>query len=670
YIIMKPVTTQILPTQIILAGDNDHPETIDLLEASPVLVEGKKDKNSVILTIATIQYSLQLTISGIEESLPETTRVAIQPQDTRLLGDVLRILPDNGNWVGIFRSGHTPTVNRLENLMALNQVMTFLPRVSGSAEQVLCLENLGGVRKKVEGELLSGKLKGAWKAEGEPTVPVNISDLSIPPYSRLYLIFEGKNNVLLRSKVHAAPLKITSAGEMQLSERQWQQQEHIIVKPDNEAPSLILSEFRRFTISSDKTFSLKLMCHQGMVRIDRRSLSVRLFYLREQPGIGSLRLTFRDFFTEVMDTTDREILEKELRPILIGDTHRFINAAYKNHLNIQLGDGVLNLADIVAEYARIQKEETSKILYQYQGAMKKKTDGPSVVEDAIMTTTVTTDSGELFPTFHPWYTDDLSGRYKSVPMARKADTLYHLTPKGDLQIIYQVATKMVNQAMIVSLPNYRHEWEKYNLSILSEIPQNNNTVVHSILRVNGPTMQVRTIDYRGTDENNPIVSFSDTTFINGEQMLSYDSHSSGRVYSREEYMMWELQQRVSEASSARTQDYWLMDAAVRNGEWKITPELLRHTPGYIRSTVSKWSRGWLKTGTILQTPEDRNTDVYLTTIQNNVFSRQGGGYQVYYRIDGMAGADIADNAPGETRCTLRPGTCFEVTSVDERHYEW
>ncbi|EPD6082566.1 DUF3491 domain-containing protein, partial [Escherichia coli] len=423
-------------------------------------------------------------------------------------------------------------------------------------------------------------------------------------------------------------------------------------------------------ISSDKTFSLKLMCHQGMVRIDRRSLSVRLFYLREQPGIGSLRLTFRDFFTEVMDTTDREILEKELRPILIGDTHRFINAAYKNHLNIQLGDGVLNLADIVAEYARIQKEETSKILYQYQGAMKKKTDGPSVVEDAIMTTTVTTDSGELFPTFHPWYTDDLSGRYKSVPMARKADTLYHLTPKGDLQIIYQVATKMVNQAMIVSLPNYRHEWEKYNLSILSEIPQNNNTVVHSILRVNGPTMQVRTIDYRGTDENNPIVSFSDTTFINGEQMLSYDSHSSGRVYSREEYMMWELQQRVSEASSARTQDYWLMDAAVRNGEWKITPELLRHTPGYIRSTVSKWSRGWLKTGTILQTPEDRNTDVYLTTIQNNVFSRQGGGYQVYYRIDGMAGADIADNAPGETRCTLRPGTCFEVTSVDERHYEW
>ncbi|MCW7198242.1 DUF3491 domain-containing protein [Escherichia coli] len=64
-----------------------------------------------------------------------------------------------------------------------------------------------------------------------------------------------------------------------------------------------------------------------------------------------------------------------------------------------------------------------------------------MVEDAIMTTTVTTDSGEPFPTFHPWYTDDLSGRYKSVPMARKADTLYHLTPKGDLQIIYQVATK-------------------------------------------------------------------------------------------------------------------------------------------------------------------------------------------------------------------------------------
>ncbi|EFH6939324.1 lymphostatin Efa1/LifA, partial [Escherichia coli] len=669
YTITKPATAQILPAQIILAGDNDHPETIDLLEANPVLVEGKKDKNSVILTIATIQYSLQLTISGIDESLPGTTRVAIQPQDTRLLGDVLRMLPDNGNWVGLFRSGHTPTVNRLENLMSLNQVMTFLPRVSGSADQVLCLENLSGVRKKVEGELLSGKLKGAWKAEGEPAVPVNISELNIPPYSRLYLIFEGKNNVLLRSKVHAAPLKITSAGEMQLSEKQWQQQEHIIVKPNNEAPSLILDEFRRFTISSDKTFSLKLMCHQGMVRIDRRTLSVRLFYLREQSGIGSLRLTFRDFFTEVMDTTDREIQKKELMPILIGDTHRFINPIYKEHLNIILRDENLNLAEIVTEYARIQKKETSKMPHKNQNVIKESPEGLPMVENTIMTTTLTTDSGEPFPTFHPWYTDDLSGRYKSTSVTRKAESLYHLTPEGDLQIIYQVDKKMVNQAIIISLQNYRQEWEKYPLSILSEIPQNNNTVVHSVLRVNGPTMQMRTIDYRGTDENNPIVSFSDSTFINGEQMLSYDSHSSGRAYSREEYIMWELQQRVSEAPRARAQDNWLMDAAVRNGEWKITPEILRHTPGYIRSTVSKWPRGWLKTGTILQTPEDKHTNVYLTTTQNNVFGRQGTGYQVYYRIDRMLGADIADNAPGETRCTLRPGTCFEVTGVDERHYE-
>lgn len=67
---MEPDTAQISPVQIILAGDNDHPETIDLLEAGPVLVEGKKDKDSVILTVATIQYSLQLTISGIEDTLP------------------------------------------------------------------------------------------------------------------------------------------------------------------------------------------------------------------------------------------------------------------------------------------------------------------------------------------------------------------------------------------------------------------------------------------------------------------------------------------------------------------------------------------------------------------------------------------------------------------------
>lgn len=46
YTITEPATAQILPAQIILAGDNDHPETIDLLETNPVLVEGKKTKTA------------------------------------------------------------------------------------------------------------------------------------------------------------------------------------------------------------------------------------------------------------------------------------------------------------------------------------------------------------------------------------------------------------------------------------------------------------------------------------------------------------------------------------------------------------------------------------------------------------------------------------------------
>ncbi|WP_235427867.1 hypothetical protein, partial [Citrobacter rodentium] len=41
---------------------------------------------------------------------------------------------------------------------------------------------------------------------------------------------------------------------------------------------------------------------------------------------------------------------------------------------------------------------------------------------------------------------------------------------------------------------------------------------------------------------------------------------------------------------------------------------------------------------------------------------------VYYRISNIYGANIVDNEPGETLCTLRPETCFEVTGVDERHY--
>ncbi|HHR5921847.1 TPA: DUF3491 domain-containing protein, partial [Providencia alcalifaciens] len=125
---------------------------------------------------------------------------------------------------------------------------------------------------------------------------------------------------------------------------------------------------------------------------------------------------------------------------------------------------------------------------------------------------------------------------------------------------------------------------------------------------------------------------------------------------------------VSDAPRARTQDNWLMEAAIRHGEWKITPEILRHSQGYYRGTVSTWSLGWLKPGMVIQTPKDKNTDVFLTTTQNDLFKRQGSGYQVYCRIDGVTGAEIANNAPGETRCILKPGTPLEVTGVDERDY--
>lgn len=71
---------------------------------------------------------------------------------------------------------------------------------------------------------------------------------------------------------------------------------------------------------------------------------------------------------------------------------------------------------------------------------------------------------------------------------------------------------------------------------------------------------------------------------------------------------------------------------------------------------------------IIQTPKDKNTDIFLTTPQNDLFKRQGSGYQVYCRIDGVTGAEIANNAPGETRCILKPGTPLEVTGVDERDH--
>ncbi|HAY0237657.1 TPA: DUF3491 domain-containing protein [Escherichia coli] len=669
YIISELDTANTSPIHIKLAGDDAHPETIDLIDCIPILVEGKKVQNSVMLTIATAQYSLQLTISGSESMLPKTTRISIHPQDTRLLSDLLQLLPDNSNWVTIFQNKHTLTVNRIENLIALNQAMTFIPRTSENSDLVLCVENSSQVRKKLEGELIFGKLKEVWQADINYTVPVNISELNIPPYSRIYLVFEGTENVLLRSKVNTSPLKIMSSEKVQLSARQWQQQEHIIINPDSSPAELTLENFHWFNLVSDNIFSLKLMCHQGMVRIDHRTLSFKLFYLREQLGIGSLRLTFRDFFTEEMNITNKKIKESDFGSILIGNPHRFINSIYKEHLDVYLGDERLNLVDIVVEYATFKYKEKLKAIYTHEGAMQKNHDGYSMMQNEIMTTNLTPNSGEIFPPFDPWYIEGISVRYDSLHVGRKSESLYYLNSQGDLQVVYQAASPMVNQAMIVSLSNYRKEWEKYPLSILFSVPKANNTVEHSVLRVNGPIMLEQSIDYTGREENNPIISFSEVAFIGGEQMLRHDLRSSRKFYSIGEYMMWELQQRVSEAPRTQAYDNWLMDILARNGEWNITPEILVHTPGYHRARVSQWPYGWLKVGALLQTPEDKNTDVYLTTIQNNVFNRKGSGYQIYYQIHGMAGVDLYNNAPGETRCTIRPNTCFEVTGVNERDYD-
>nr|WP_282564771.1 DUF3491 domain-containing protein [Providencia alcalifaciens] len=668
YIIIAPKTAPISPVHIALAGDDAHPETVDLRETGPIRIEGKRAQDSVILLVSTDKNSIQLTLSGNNKHLSQETRVHIHEQEPRLLKNILELLTVSDQWVTLFQSESLQKVNRLEDLTTSNQLITSIPRVSNGADIVLCLENLSGVRKKLEGKLISGKLKGVWKKDEQQPFPVKISELNIPPYSRQYLIFEGKDNVLLHSKVQPAPLKIKESGMISLAKSSWLLYENIIINPEQEAPTLKLEDFKRYSFVSDTTFSVILMCHQGMVKIDHRTLSIKLFYLRDQSGIGGIRLTFRNFFTEVMDTDNKELLEKELRPILIGDTLRFINPRYKKHLNIQLGKESLNLAEMVMEFARTQQKGEDKVVSTRKGLMRQSSKGLSLIKNAVLTTSFLTDSGKPFPHHHPLYIEGLSVSYESLPTNRGADSLYYLTPKGDLQITYKIPNVMMNQAMVIHLPNYRQQWENYPLSFLSEIPQANNTVLHTILRVKGASMLEQMINYKDGEVDNPIMSFSDTMFIADEQILSHNSHTAKQFHSIEAYRMSELQQRVSEAPSSRAQDNWVMEAAVRDGSWKITPEILRHSQGYYWGTVSTWSLGWLKPGMIIKTPKNKNIDVFLTTTQNDLFKRQGSGYQVYCRIDGVTGAEIANNTPGETRCILKPGTPLEVTGVDERDY--
>ncbi|EES6429000.1 DUF3491 domain-containing protein, partial [Escherichia coli] len=667
YIIAEPNTEQTHPVNIILLGDDTHPETIDLSEMAPILVEGRINEKNIILSISTTQTSMQLIISEINNQRPTIGYISIHPHDVRLLNEVNSLFPSSGDWVVLYKSEDAPTVNRVERLITPTEGVIFLPRELSGKDLVLCLENLSDTRKKLEGKLISGKLKGIWQKDTQHPTPVNLTDLSIPPYTRKYLIFEGADNVLLHSKVQTAAMKIKDSGVVTLTKSQWESQENIIIYPKNEAPSITLKEFRRFSIIPDIKFSLKVMNYQNMININHRTLVIQLPFIREELGIGELRLTFRDFFSERI--INNKFKENELMLKIIADVHYFVDNRYKNNLNILLGDETINLAQVAVEFAKMKLEDTRNTQYSYSGLMRRDKTGLSLVENAVIKSDFNINDGSPFPPFHPWYIDGLSVRYENLPTSRKPDSFYYLTSKGDLQITYNVATDTVNQAMIITLPNYRQHWDKYPLSILSHIPLANNTFKNNILRVNGATMLERNIYYKNADDDDFITSFSDTVFLSGNRMSYSNPQTSRQFNSLPEYMLWDLKQRVSGAARARAQDDWLMESALKLGEWKINQEILSFSPGYFRAEVKTWKPGWLSAGLILQTPQYKNIDIYLTTTQNNVFTRQGDGFQIYYRINGIAGIELKNNAPGETRCILRPGTCFEVNGVDESDYD-
>ncbi|EFC0207889.1 DUF3491 domain-containing protein, partial [Escherichia coli] len=269
--------------------DANTPEIIDLRELLPSMVKSEMHNNSLILSVYRDDNNISVQVRYSNATCDAW--VYFSPEYKMKLEDIIDVTNKTIKSVILYKGSDITAVNKTISVDNTKEISAHVPSLSSSREIVICLENSGPSVKKVNIQLLSGKLKEFVN---------NITDLSnirVSPSTKEYIIFSAEEHVTFTGRISTPPLVITSSAYVNIPKYRWQSIDEIIVSPRYDVPVIRLNDFVRYDPSLYNNSKNNVLYPTELINVSGRDLSVRLLYADKNNSIKTLKLTLRNYFT-------------------------------------------------------------------------------------------------------------------------------------------------------------------------------------------------------------------------------------------------------------------------------------------------------------------------------------------------------------------------------------
>ena len=686
-------STEITPQMELILADDDlnHPQLIDTSSIVPTMLLAKRSGPTQIdLEISSSNH--RLSVRAIwNKNLPRKTMIKINEKTFIRLGQIDTELSKSKfpySWNVLYYE-KTIVPERTENVRSLNNtVILMLPEKKRNNEHVFVIENSEDVDIKMVGKIQSGHVTGAYKKDLKSKIifTKNLVEFGIttPAHQSQYLIFtdNDKNtdigtNILFFSRLDPKILYAKQKQIAQFSYREWKLYDEIYVF----STSLYLEDFIRYSIEDEtEELSRQLMYAQGLLKVQNRDLLLKVFYVRQTAGIGSILITFKNFFVENMSEISQQTWEYEAKPLIVPKFHSLINPAYRDHLDVKLGKETLNLAVLFHEYSKGDHILEMTLNEDHKLQIPMKFFGMNL---GILTYTIDPLSNGPKPQEKLSLLDDSIINYR-LPFPTTPVASYYLDPvTGDLYVTRMLFRIPQTQAFVIKFKGFKQNPLAFAQTVLSSphvsrIVQSTGT----ILQFSGPALLHLEIDFPKIQGpfmlNERLISRSRSVFANNDQVMRYDPLSVEQFYSKIDLLLADLKARAKKANvddfglMAQIYDSYLMEIAMHLGDanpkWYIPANMLKGAITYYRAEVSSWVRNQLKVGMIVKIPAKAIT-VSLTTTQNDVFaSRLTKGFNIFYSLIGLDSHLKPRDKPGDMSLDLEKDVALTVQKIDEVDY--
>lgn len=658
-----------------LAEDTTLPQILDITGLSPVMVVGKilnTTMPSIDLTISSYTHTVPITLSWDPSNTTLETQIYVAPHHHPKLGEWYRLLTQNPKVPHILYQSTMLIPERVEEIRRLNNTaFLMLGELRKNEEHILEVENKGATHLKILGKLWSGHIKGARIHRKWMTFPKyrHLQDfgITVPKHTHKYLAFEGKDNVLFYSVLESRPLDARTKPRTTFPRSTWREYDEIRVF----GTALTLEDFNRYRIASETPHLSRLLLYtQGRVKIQDRDFILKFFYSREERGIGSIQIVFKDFFKPEIEGLLEATMEREVKPLMANAPTLFVDPAYWNCLELILGKESFDLATIIQEFSSGLHILPLKESADHQLAFPERYQ-PHI--PTVLTHTLSLDTQHRPETILK-IIDKTMAEYR-LPAHTHLEGSYYLDPlTGDLYITRILENDI--QAFVLRLTSFRTQWGEFKNIVISAPHKRSNRLSITALTFVGP--ELRHLEIDSPEEQSPfqeeaIISRSSLVFPNNDQVMHYDPRVERQFFSLLEYMLWNLQDRVRGSERARHYDNYLLEAAMHisdqtSRKWLIPEDMLGYATGYYRAKSPYWVRYKMRVGTRLKMPKG-SIDVSLITTQNALFSRTADSqYTIYFAFLGLHHHVTSSQKPGDMRLHLDKEVELIVRKIDESEY--